>query len=509
MTVMTKEIDAVNSQGNGDVLIIYTGGTIGSRPRDPDDPESPQFVVPWEEVESGMEDVGRLRSKRGWRIDCVPSREALDSCNIGPSQWLEYARIIEQNYARYNGFVILHGTDTMVYTASALSFMLRGLGKPVVLTGAQRSQLVDMRNDASQNLVTAIEIANATRTGLKVPPDVMIYFGGFLLRGNRSVKRATSGYSAYESPNLEPLGLAGDAIVLRPLVSRPQVPFQLRPKLEPKVLPVFIFPGITADVVQRQIEAIDGLKAVIVQAYGSGNIPTLDPAFIEVFSRARKQGILVAVVTQCRNGPVELGIYETSAQLLEAGFVAAYDITIEAAQCKLMSLLGDPDITLQEAEAEFMRSLSGEQSVSVDVTDLASDRGEIKVPANGPFGRHRIPARPLAGQWDSAHVGRALLRLRQARVSCDTEENSKSLVRVFLDLDPDAVPSDDHVGFAGAYNKWHMDNDGLVMFDVTERVRQMTRPGQRVSFTIVLDTPEATLSWGRADLAIFADERGT
>ncbi len=353
----------MSDESHGDVLIIYTGGTIGSRPRDPDDPESPQFVVPWAEVEAGMEDVRKLRDRRGWKIDCVPSKEALDSCNIGPAQWQEYAKIIEQNYSRYNGFVILHGTDTMVYTASALSFMLRGLGKPVVLTGAQRSQLVDMRNDAAQNLVTAIEIANSERAGVKVPPDVMIYFGGLLLRGNRSVKRATSGYTAYESPNLDPLGLAGDAIVLRPLTGRPQVPFQLRPKLEPKVLPIFIFPGITADVVRKQIEAIGGLKAVIVQAYGSGNIPTLDPAFIDVFSEARRKGIFVGVVTQCRNGPVELGIYETSAQLLEAGFVAAYDITIEAAQCKLMSLLGDPDISLPEAEAEFQRSLSGEQSV--------------------------------------------------------------------------------------------------------------------------------------------------
>jgi L-asparaginase len=188
--------------GNKGVLVIYTGGTIGSAPRDPD-PESPRIVVPW---------------GTRFRIDCHSFAQPIDSCNRSPREWAEIAQIIADNYNDYEGFVVLHGTDTMVYTASALSFMLKNLDKPVVMTGAQRSALSGIRNDARQNLVTALLLANPHYTKIPVVPEVCIFFGGILLRGNRSVKRDTNSFVAYESPNLAHLGEAGDRIV----VNRPE-----------------------------------------------------------------------------------------------------------------------------------------------------------------------------------------------------------------------------------------------------------------------------------------------
>ena len=192
---------------NKGVLVIYTGGTIGSRPRDIEDPESPQVVVPWEVLEEGTPELKKVKDR--FPVDCV-SIKPLDSCNVGPEEWREMGKIVFDNHDKYEGFVILHGTDTMVYSASALSFMLQNLQKPVIFTGAQRSALVDIRNDATQNLLTAIELANPVFYNRPSLPEACIYFGGKLMRGNRTIKRDTSGYETYESPNYAHLAEVGD-----------------------------------------------------------------------------------------------------------------------------------------------------------------------------------------------------------------------------------------------------------------------------------------------------------
>ncbi|NJL27273.1 MAG: asparaginase [Thermoanaerobaculia bacterium] len=165
---------AATEATSGGVFVIYTGGTIGSAPRDPGDPDSPQKVVPWDDLMKATPELEDLK-KKGCHIGCHSFPKPLDSCNVGPAEWAEMAQVIADNYEKYNGFVILHGTDTMVYSASALSFMLRDLGKPVVLTGAQRSALVDARNDATQNVITSILIANPAFSGLPVVPEVTIF----------------------------------------------------------------------------------------------------------------------------------------------------------------------------------------------------------------------------------------------------------------------------------------------------------------------------------------------
>jgi L-asparaginase len=495
------------------VLVIYTGGTIGSKPRDPD-PDSPQVVVPWVELERGTPELAALKH-RGLRVECEEITP-LDSCNVGPKEWQQIAGIIEHRYNDFDGFVILHGTDTMVYTASALSFMLRELAKPVILTGAQRSALVDVRNDASQNFITALLLACPGFSGIPVVPEVCIYFGGKLLRGNRTIKRDTAGYDAYESPNLPPLGEVGDRIVIHERRIRP-VPepgrrFNVRKSLDTNVTTVLVYPGIQeTDLAKRQLDGLaaraskrdDKLKAAIVMAYGSGNIPTLWPEWLENFRQARNEGIVVATVSQCKRGAVELGIYETSARLLELGFVAASDVTLEAALCKLMVLLGDPDLTQEEVEETFQRALVGEQSSSVFLTKYPVKAGSRK--HEGRTASVRVPGRPLEGGWQSSQIERALLRFRGAKLAFSGVP--PVLFSVYLNLDGAEDATQDHPGYAGQFKKEpNIDTDQIILFDVTRVLAALAKTGDRVSFTVILDTESAEFSWTSVELAIIQKE---
>lgn len=496
------------------VLVIYTGGTIGSKPRDPD-PDSPQIVVPWRDLEAGTPELATLRV-RGLKIECEEIKP-LDSCNVGPEEWKQIAGIIERHYNSVEGFVILHGTDTMVYTASALSFMLRELAKPVILTGAQRSALVDVRNDASQNFVTAILLAAPSFSKLPIVPEVCIYFGGKLLRGNRTVKRDTASYEAYESPNLEPLGEVGNRTVIHTARLRPMPEagrrFNVRKSLDTNVTTVLVYPGIQeTDLVKRQLEGLarrestrsDNLKAAVVMAYGSGDIPTLWPEWLQVYKDAHANGMVIATVSQCKRGRVELGIYETSALLLELGFVAASDITLEAALCKLMVLLGDPDLTQEELEDEFQRALVGEQSTSVFVTRYPTKPGSVRR-ASGQSTNIRIPGRALDGGWHPGNVENALLRFRSAKLAYDGRPPVE--FSVYLNLDRPEDAGADHPGYAGTFKKEPTTKDDqIVLFDVTKVLTSLVKPGERASFTVFLDTDDAEFNWSSVELAIISKE---
>ena len=499
------------SQSKG-VLVVYTGGTIGSAPREPDNPKSPQYVVPWKELKAATPELERLQTRGFGPIDAYSLEPPLDSCNVGPREWAKMANVIAERYEEYEGFVILHGTDTMVYTASVLSFMLRELAKPVVITGAQRSALVDIRNDATQNVLSALEIANPPYSGLPIVPEVCIVFGDKLLRGNRSIKWDTAGYVAYQSPNFPPLGEIGDRIVINERLVRP-VPdasrrFHVRTTMNTNVTTVFIYPGIQdTQLIRRQLLDAD-LKGIIVLAYGSGNIPT-KPEFLEMFEEAQKRGVILANLSQCRRGPVELGIYDTSATLLEMGFIAGSDITMEAAQCKLMVLLGDPDITPTDVKKYFAQNRAGEQSVSLFVTEFeASDKSLTGADVPIETSHFRIPGRPMEGVWKAEQIERALLRFRGATVKPTEKEQSVTL-RVFANLNPGEEPGEDHPGYVGPIDKYPPDvQPTITIIDVTDAVRPVARPGDRISFTVFVDSPGATFSWKSVELALFVKEMG-
>jgi len=353
------------NRGSG-VLVVYTGGTIGSMPRDPRDPKSPLIVVDWAEFRRRTWSLwerlpdGSINTRYiGFNVDGA-SLEPLDSCNIGPWYWVELARIIDESYDRYEGFVVMHGTDTMVYTASALSFMLEGLGKPVVLTGAQRSHLTSVRNDALQNLLTALLIANPKHSGLPIVPEVSIFFHEELLRGNRSRKVNASGFAAFKSPDYPRLATAGESIVIDRRVLRPPGSgLRLRSRIEPNVASVIFFPGIQEASILQDVLSDPRLKGVVLMTYGAGTVPS-DSRVLDPIAAAVKRGVVAIAVTQCGGGRVELERYEASAHLLEAGVVSGCDITPEAALVKLMVLLGDPDLGPAEVRRLLSQDLAGE-----------------------------------------------------------------------------------------------------------------------------------------------------
>jgi L-asparaginase len=331
------------------VLIIYTGGTFGMT-RD-----SQGALIPFD-FESIMEHLPTIRNL-GLSFSVVSFEQPIDSSDIGPEHWQLIVRIIDNNYQAHDGFVILHGTDTMAYTASALSFMLNGLAKPVILTGAQLP-IIDPRSDARENLITALEIAAAREAGLPKVPEVAIYFDYELLRGNRSRKVESMQFDAFDSGNYPPLAKAGVKINYNEAVIRRINAAALQPLINyaDSVAVLKLFPGISPSAVEAMLQ-MKGLQALVLETYGSGNAPT-SSWLIDLFQKAIEKGILIVNISQCAGGRVVQGKYSTSQELKRIGVVGGADMTTEAAVTKLMVLLGN--YTLDECKRMIQHDLAGE-----------------------------------------------------------------------------------------------------------------------------------------------------
>lgn len=297
----------------------------------------------------------------GFSLETVTFDPVIDSSEVVPDTWVRIARTIEENYERFDGFVVLHGTDTMAYSASALSFMLQGLEKPVIFTGAQLPIGV-LRTDGKENLITSIEIAAERVDGLPVVPEVCIYFENKLLRGNRTIKYSAEHFNAFVSPNLPPLAEAGlqirynRNIIRYPTVRRPLV---VSPRFETGVAVLRLFPGIMREVIHSVLET-PGVRGLVLETYGTGNAPTAGWFLGELRSFINRGGIVLNV-TQCQAGSVEMGLYETSAGLISAGLISGRDITIEAAVTKMMILFGS-GLPAEKLSALLARPLCGEMS---------------------------------------------------------------------------------------------------------------------------------------------------
>lgn len=342
---------------NKSVLIIFTGGTI-SMMRDPQTGAlTPADINQFREFmpELFHSDIN---------VDMLPFDPLIDSSDMNPPIWSKLANIIYDNYSKYDGFVITHGTDTMAYTASALSFMLENLCKPVVLTGSQLPVGV-LRSDAKENLLTAIEIAaEQDEEGNAVVPEVCIFFEAKLYRGNRCTKKNSEHFAAFKSYNYDPLAVAGVHIhYFQHLIHYNDInkPLRLRTKIDQNVAILKLFPGISEKTV-KAILGIEGLRAVVLETYGSGNAPS-DKWLFEALQDAVKRGIIIVDKTQCLMGSVELGRYETSLHLLEAGVLSGYDITTEALLTKLMYLLGENGDDTDEVRRLLQIDLCGEMTI--------------------------------------------------------------------------------------------------------------------------------------------------
>lgn len=336
------------------VQLIYTGGTIGMMS------DARSGVLRAMDLDNLADQVPEL-VRMGVELSSVAFERPIDSSDMRPADWLRIARMVEAGYADHDGFVVLHGSDTMAYTASALSFMLEGLAKPVVLTGSQLP-LNTIRTDGKENLLTAIEVAAARLDGRPRVPEVAVLFDADLYRGNRSTKVHAEHFNAFASPNWPVLAAAGvhiryDQGATLPI---PQGPLRVHAELDDRVAVLPIFPGIRSDLV-RHCLAAPKLQAAVLLTLGSGNAPT-DKAFLDALREAHDRGITLVNVTQCGGGRVDQGRYETSSALTAIGVVGGSDLTLEAAVTKLMHLRGRG---LREADLATAMgiSLRGEMSV--------------------------------------------------------------------------------------------------------------------------------------------------
>jgi L-asparaginase len=341
---------------NRSVLLIFTGGTISMA-------ENPQTGALKPLDFNRMKEYIPELKQMNIALDSVSFDPLIDSSDVEPYHWVNIATLIQKNYEQYNGFVILHGTDTMAYSASALSFMLEHLSKPVIFTGAQLP-IGMLRTDAKENLLSAIEIAASTdEDGIAMIHEVCIYFESSLFRGNRTTKKNAELFNAFGSYNYPALVKVGvhfnfsSSFIHRNDTNKP---FKVHTQLDPNIMIIKLFPGLTPQIMDAILHT-QGLRGVVLETYGAGNAPRHE-WFYHCLCEAVKRDIIIINVSQCDAGSVQMGRYETSLNLLKAGVISGFDLTTEAAVTKLMFLLGQKLTTIKVKEL-MQVSICGELTV--------------------------------------------------------------------------------------------------------------------------------------------------
>lgn len=341
------------TSSKANILLIYTGGTIGMMK---DFATGALKAFDFNKLQAHVPELQQLDCQ----IETISFEDPIDSSNMNLKYWIQIAEIIKEQYEKYDGFVILHGSDTMSYSASALSFMLENLAKPVIFTGSQLP-IGDLRTDAKENLITAIQIASLHDKGKPVVTEVCLYFEYKLYRGNRTTKINAEHFNAFASPNYPALAESGVHLKVdnHLLLPTPTKKFLLHREMDTNVVIIKIFPGISAEVLNA-IFSIPTLKGVVLETYGAGNAPTED-WLVDILRTTIKRGVHIINVSQCSAGSVNMGQYETSTLLKEIGVITAKDMTTESAVAKLMYLLGQK-VSAEVFKTIFETPLRGEMS---------------------------------------------------------------------------------------------------------------------------------------------------
>lgn len=497
----------MSSNADG-VFIIYTGGTIGSLPKDEKDPMSPLVPKKLEEVMKWLPNYDERDKKifsggtggKWIRLGTYSWENPIDSSNISPNDWRDLANIIKKNYNDWEGFVILHGTDTMAYTSSVLAFMLDNLSKPVVITGSQKP-IGETRSDAVQNLVTAIEIAAAKSLGIPVVPEVSVFFRDRLYRGCRTTKMSASDYKGFQSPNYPPLAEAGEHIVVKGSVLRSpsQQTLHINDKLEENIASLDIFPGMSTDLLKNMLKT-DGLKGVVLKTFGTGNAPTTTD-FLEVIGEAVSEGKVIVDVTQCRAGEVELGLYDVSAGLLSRGVVSGMDMTPESALTKMSVVLGK--VSNLEIVADLMQlNYKGEQRQSIFNIHFP---GGVIGEDDKPVTLEQIRPMVEGHLYTSDRFEKAIFRLMELELS-DTKKGTIEL-KAYIDF-PDAnenSPEEGNTHFLGRWMKKYDRDEGPVNIfcDINQQALNFIDPRHPSSVTIV--STGAPFKWNKVNIALFVN----
>jgi L-asparaginase type I len=396
----------------------------------------------------------------------------------------------------------------MVYTASALSFILKNLDKPVIITGSQISGIDKIRNDAQQNLMTAILIANPKYSRIQLVPEVCIFFRDKLLRGNRSRKIDASGFTAFDSLNCLPLAIAGDKIEINEDITRKATSrqFRIQPELDTNVIAFDIFPGLQDNMeLFRGILETKNLRGVILKTYGAGNIPTEPSDLLNEIKKAVDKGIIIVNVTQCIKGDVEQGLYDTSAVLQDVGVISGQEITPESALCKLMELIGDPDsnaITdenLAKIKRRITQNMAGELNYSIYYTTIDNHGGTID-PSKSDR-RYRFPGTRMEGFSGEKNIHKVLIRF----IGAEVLSAEKARLKIYVNLGQHERPEENEKRCAGDFTKQKEASKQTFTFDITPAKAELGEEG--ASFTVILDGErEGGLRWEKVELALFTKE---
>jgi L-asparaginase len=463
------------------VLVLYTGGTIGMVPSIRGNPASPLKPAPKEDL---IEYVPNPLDRIAWDIvglldDRGDIVGPLDSSSVGPRHWVYMANAIEESYGNYDGFVILHGTDTMAYTASALSFLLQNLSKPVIITGSQLP-IFQPRTDAVLNFINSLYIAGYRATNLPRVPEVAICFGDALLRGNRTTKISTSRWQGFDTPNYSWLGRIGEHIainksLLRPVPNEELTPFFAHKLMQESVATIPLYPGMAAEALDNMLNL--SARGFILRSFGAGNAPE-DVKFLTALRKAVDSGKIVVNTTQCLEGTVEMGLYEASSGLQAAGVITGLDLTPEAALTKLMWLLASEE-DASEVSTQMQIDQRGEQSGSVFEIDFGS------VGAQSADVVQRISGTP-SGRFQTKMLTRAMLRLTGVHIA-DLAIGEPIQISVFVNLpSANSKTSDKAPQFAGYLAGEYTDPEKTVLVrDITSTLARVHEAGRPVHLSFV------------------------
>lgn len=507
------------------VLIVYTGGTIGSLPIDPGNPDSPLDAVAFEKSLSNPACAGmaeRMSSVDGGVNIKIESLEpAIDSSAIKPRDWIRIAKTIGDNYAKFDGFVVLHGTDTMANTAAALAFMFETLDKPIVLTGSQEP-LFKAPTDARANLLYAIWVASR-RQQEDIIPEVVILFGRYVIRGCRAVKYSATEADAFRSFNADPLGVIEPGRVhihrTRKLPPRPvgkdgpSILYEMyKPKnLENRVTKIELSPETDAKEIEDHLD-IPSTKGVILSTYGVGNAPS-DEVLYERLRKAEREKCLVVNVTQCLNGRVQMGRYAASSELLEHGVVSGVDMTDQAARAKLYWAMVK-GTSFVERQMEMQISQRGEQSE--DLFDLRfrgtkewRDDEETECDVCGAGVVRAIVSVPLPRLFKKVNLSQAILRCSGLEFIPEDGDKLPPDARMYVHLNHTSISRDEAQQetrkLLTEIRRKHVDGEQRFVREVTETAKPIIQPSDQYVRLTLTTSPGCAVICRSLFLAFFAD----